>query len=96
MMQLEVVKSLRGTLSLLDLYCGKLDLHLLFSDLSPMCVDSDNDRRTSRSGSPPPEYISAEEDSIYTSSKKGKTLRAPTPYSDSEDTATGQMSTSLL
>ena len=61
-----------------------------------MCVDSDGEGRTSRSGSPPPENASAEEESAYTSSKKGKKPRAPTPYSDSEDTATGQMSTSLL
>ncbi|KAM5539831.1 hypothetical protein V8D89_006644 [Ganoderma adspersum] len=61
------------------------------SDLSAMCVDSDSDRKMSRSGSPPPEYVSAKEDSAYTSSKKGKKPRAPTPYSDSEDTATGQM-----
>ena len=61
-----------------------------------MCIDSDGKGRTSRSGSPPPEYASAEEESAYTSSKKGKKPRAPTPYSDSEDTATGQMSTSLL
>ncbi|KAM5534259.1 hypothetical protein V8D89_012084, partial [Ganoderma adspersum] len=61
------------------------------SDLSAMCIDSDSDRKMSRSGSPPSEYVSAEEDSAYTSSKKGKKPRAPTPYSDSEDTATGQM-----
>ena len=61
-----------------------------------MCIDSDSERRMPQSESPPLEYMSAEEDSVYTSSKKGKKPCAPTPYSDSEDTATGQMSTSLL
>ena len=95
-MQLEVVKSLRGTLSLLDVYCRTLDLHLLFSDLSAMCIDSDSERRMPQSESPPSEYMSANEESTNISSKKGKKLRALTPYSDSEDTAIGQMSTSLL
>ncbi|KAM5530055.1 hypothetical protein V8D89_016279 [Ganoderma adspersum] len=35
---------------------------------------------------PPPVYISADENTTVISSKKGKKPRAPTPYSDSEDT----------
>ena len=58
-----------------------------------MCIDSD----TERPESPPPVYISADKDTTIVSSKKGKKPRAPTPYSDSEDTtATGQLSASLL
>ena len=68
----------------------------LLSDLSAMCIDSDSERRMPQSESPPSEYMSANEESTNISSKKGKKLRALTPYSDSEDTAIGQMSTSLL
>ncbi|KAM5530397.1 hypothetical protein V8D89_015932 [Ganoderma adspersum] len=60
----------------------------LESDPSVMCIDSD----TERPESPPPVYVSANEDTTVVSSKKGKKPRAPTPYSDSEDTtATGQL-----
>ena len=61
-----------------------------------MCVDSDSEKRALQSGSPPPEYTSANQDATYISSKKGKKPRAPTPYSDSEDTTTSQMSMYLL
>ncbi|KAM5532471.1 hypothetical protein V8D89_013887 [Ganoderma adspersum] len=60
----------------------------LESDLSVMCINSN----TERPESPPPVYISADEDTTVVSSKKGKKPHAPTPYSDSEDTtATGQL-----
>ncbi|KAM5531325.1 hypothetical protein V8D89_015005 [Ganoderma adspersum] len=60
----------------------------LESDPSVMCIDSVKERPES----PPPVYISADEDTTVVSSKKGKKPRAPTPYSDSEDTtATGQL-----
>ncbi|KAM5534396.1 hypothetical protein V8D89_011989 [Ganoderma adspersum] len=60
----------------------------LESDPSVMCIDSD----TERPESPPPVYISADKDTTVVSSKKGKKPRAPTLYSDSEDTtATGQL-----
>ncbi|KAM5537146.1 hypothetical protein V8D89_009187 [Ganoderma adspersum] len=60
----------------------------LESDPSIMCIDSD----TERPESPPPVYMSANEDTTVISSKKGKKPRAPTSYSDSEDTtATRQL-----
>ncbi|KAM5530151.1 hypothetical protein V8D89_016186 [Ganoderma adspersum] len=65
----------------------------LESDPSIMCIDSD----TERPESPPPVYISADKDTTIVSSKKGKKPRAPTPYSDSEDTtATGQLNNMSL